>query len=98
MSSLRLACFLAAGLLPLPALAALGPSLAGIPIEFILFGLTLLSHQIGGFLGAWLGGLSITQFGDFSWMWYADMVLASLAALVNLPIREAPVALRPQAA
>lgn len=42
MSSLRLACFLAAGLLPLPALAALGPSLAGIPIEFILFGLTLL--------------------------------------------------------
>jgi len=56
-----------------------------------LFGLTLLSHQIGGFLGAWLGGLSITRFGDFTWMWYADMALAAFAALVNLPIREAPV-------
>ncbi len=56
-----------------------------------LFGLTLLSHQIGGFLGAWLGGLSITQFGDFTWMWYADMALAAGAALVNLPIKEAPV-------
>ena len=56
-----------------------------------MFGLTLLSHQIGGFLGAWLGGLAITQFGDFSWMWYADMALAAAAALVNLPIREAPV-------
>ncbi|HRC73293.1 MAG TPA: MFS transporter, partial [Candidatus Competibacter sp.] len=52
---------------------------------------TLLSHQTGGFLGAYLGGLTITRFGDFSWMWYADMVLAALAAAVNLPIREAPV-------
>ena len=38
-----------------------------------------------------------TQFGDYQWMWYADMVLASLAALVNLPIREAAV-LQPDAA
>jgi predicted MFS family arabinose efflux permease len=53
--------------------------------------LTLLSHQIGGFMGAWLGGLAITYFGDYSWMWYADMALAVAAALVNLPIREAPV-------
>ena len=63
-----------------------------------LFGLTLLSHQTGGFLGAWLGGLAVTRYGDFSWMWYADMTLAALAALVNLPIREAPVAPQPQAA
>ncbi len=57
-----------------------------------LFGLNLLSHQIGGFLGAYLGGLALTQFGDFNWMWYADIVLAALAAVVNLPIKEAPVA------
>jgi predicted MFS family arabinose efflux permease len=49
----------------------------------------LLSHQIGGFLGAYLGGLTITRFGDFGWMWYADIVLSLLAALLNLPIREA---------
>ena len=40
---------------------------------------------------AGLGGLSITRFGDYTWMWYADIVLAGLAALVNLPIRETPV-------
>ena len=81
-----------------PPTAAIVGKLFGVRYLGTLFGLTLLSHQIGGFLGAWLGGLSITQFGDFSWMWYADMALAGLAALVNLPIREAPVALRQQAA
>jgi predicted MFS family arabinose efflux permease len=56
-----------------------------------LFGLTLLSHQIGGFFGAWLGGIALTRFGDYSWMWYADIMLALGAAIVNLPIREAGV-------
>lgn len=53
-----------------------------------LFGLTLFSHQIGGFFGAWVGGLVISRFGDYTWMWYADMALALLAAVANLPIRE----------
>ncbi len=53
-----------------------------------LFGLTLLSHQVGGFFGAWLGGLAISRFGDYSWMWYADIILALAAAAANLPIRE----------
>lgn len=74
-----------------PPTAAIVGKLFGVRYLGTLFGLTMLSHQIGGFLGAWLGGLSITRFGDFSWMWYADMLLAGMAALVNLPIREAPV-------
>ncbi len=57
-----------------------------------LFGLTLLSHQIGGFFGAWLGGLAVTRFGTFDAMWYADAALAAAAALVNLPIREPRIA------
>ena len=60
-----------------------------------LFGLTLLSHQIGGFFGAWVGGLVMERFGDYTWMWYADIALALLAAVANLPIREAKPALRP---
>lgn len=75
-----------------PPTAAIVGKLFGVRYLGTLFGLTLLSHQTGGFLGAWLGGLSITRFGDYSWMWYADMVLAGLAALVNLPIAEKPVA------
>jgi predicted MFS family arabinose efflux permease len=63
-----------------PPTAALVGKLFGIRYMGTLFGMTLLSHQIGGFLGAWLGGLAITQQGDYSWMWYADIALAVVAA------------------
>jgi predicted MFS family arabinose efflux permease len=56
-----------------------------------LFGLTLLSHQVGAFFGAWLGGLAVDRQGSYLWMWYADALLALAAALCNLPIREAKV-------
>jgi len=74
-----------------PPTAGLVGKLFGTRYLSTLFGLTLLSHQIGGFFGAWLGGLAFVRFGDYAWMWYADIVLALAAALVNLPIREAPV-------
>jgi MFS family permease len=53
-----------------------------------LFGVTLVSHQTGAFLGAWLGGLAMAQLGSYQWIWFADMALALGAALINLPIRE----------
>jgi MFS family permease len=53
-----------------------------------LYGLTMLSHQIGGFFGAWLGGIAFSHYGNYLWMWYADAFLAAIAALLNLPIRE----------
>jgi MFS family permease len=74
-----------------PPTATIVGKLFGVRYLATLFGLTLLSHQIGGFLGAYLGGLAYAKLGDFRWMWYADMALAAAAALVNLPIREAPV-------
>lgn len=61
-----------------------------------LFGLTLLSHQIGAFFGAWLGGLNFVATGDYTWMWYADAALAAAAAVIHLPIKEAPI-LKPAA-
>src|SRR6476646_9676209 len=81
-----------------PPTAGLVGKLFGMRYLSTLFGLTLLSHQIGGFLGAWLGGLSFVHFGDYTWMWYADIVLALGAALINLPIREAHVARAPAGA
>ncbi len=63
-----------------------------------LFGLVMVSHQIGGFLGAWLGGKAFEATGSYDWMWYVDIVLAVGAALVHLPIREARVAARAVAA
>ena len=74
-----------------PPTAAIVGKLFGVRYLSTLFGLTLLSHQIGGFLGAYLGGLTLSAQGDYQWMWWADVVLAGMAALFNLPIREEPV-------
>ena len=60
-----------------------------------LFGVVMLSHQAGGFLGAYFGGKAFEWTGSYDWMWYVDIVLAVGAALVHLPIREAPVRPRP---
>jgi len=77
-----------------PPTAGLVGKLFGTRYMATLFGLTLLTHQIGGFLGAWLGGIAVSHDGSYQWMWYADMALASAAALVNLPIRESKVLIR----
>ncbi len=74
-----------------PPTAGLIGKLFGVRYLATLFGLATLTHQIGGFFGAWLGGKALTTFGDFSWMWYADIALALAAAFINLPIREAAV-------
>ena len=74
-----------------PPTAALVGKLFGIRYLATLFGLTLLSHQIGGFLGAYLGGLVFEANNDYQWMWWADIGLSALAALINLPIKEAPI-------
>lgn len=63
-----------------------------------LFGLTLVSHQVGGFLGAWLGGVVLASRGSYEWIWYADIALALLAGAVNLPIREPDIVPRPATA
>lgn len=81
-----------------PPTAGLVGKLFGVRYLATLFGLTLFSHQIGGFFGAWLGGIALVRFGDYGWMWYADMSLALGAALSNLPIREARLAPAPAGA
>ncbi len=80
-----------------PPTAAIVGKLFGVRYLATLFGLTLLSHQIGGFLGAYLGGLAFESQGNYQWMWWADIALSGMAALINLPIKEAPIA-KPQAA
>ena len=71
------------------------PPTAGLVAKFFgpsnmatLFGVVMLTHQIGGFLGAWLGGKVFEATGSYNWIWYVDIMLALGAALVHLPIRE----------
>ena len=63
----------------------------------MLFGFTFLSHQIGGFLGVWLGGIVFDRFGSYDPVWWLGVLLSILSAVINLPIVEKPVA-RPAAA
>jgi predicted MFS family arabinose efflux permease len=55
----------------------------------MLFGIVMLAHQVGGFLGAFLGGYVFQATGNYDIVWYIDIALAAGAALVHLPIREA---------
>src|SRR5262249_44116725 len=73
-----------------PPTAGLVGKLFGTRYLATLFGLTLLSHQIGGFFGAWLGGIALVRRGNYPWLGYGDMAVAGGAALINLPIEEAP--------
>jgi len=81
-----------------PPTAGLVGKLFGTKYLSTLFGLTLMSHQIGGFFGAWLGGVVLAHTGSYQWIWNADIALALTAALVNLPIREARVVAIPATA
>ena len=62
--------------------------LHGMRFMATLFGIVMLSHQLGGFAGAWLGGKLFEATGSYDWMWYIDIMLAVGAALIHLPIRE----------
>ncbi len=72
-----------------PPTAGLVAKMFGTANMAMLFGIVMLSHQVGGFLGAYLGGSVFQATGSYDWVWYIDIVLALGAALVNLPIREA---------
>jgi MFS family permease len=78
------------------------PPTAGLVAKFFgvghmatLFGVVMLTHQVGGFLGAWLGGQVFQATGSFDIIWMIDIGLAVAAALLHLPIREAPVVRAP---
>ncbi|SBW07653.1 Major facilitator superfamily MFS_1 [uncultured delta proteobacterium] len=74
-----------------PPTAGVVGKLFGMRYLATLFGLTLFTHQIGAFFGAWLGGVAMQQSGSLLWVWYIDVALALFAAVVNLPIKEQPV-------
>lgn len=62
----------------------------GVRYMATLFGIVFLSHQIGSFLGVWLGGVLYDLTGSYDGMWWAGIAFGVLAALVHLPIDERP--------
>ena len=59
-----------------------------------LFGLAFFSHQVGGFLGVWLGGLLFERTGSYDVVWWLAILFGLLSAVINLPIIEKPIARR----
>ena len=57
----------------------------------MLGGFVFFSHQIGSFMGVWLGGYLYDRTGSYDIVWYVAIALGVLAALINLPVREAPI-------
>jgi MFS family permease len=56
-----------------------------------LYGFAFFSHQVGGFLGAWLGGLLYERTGSYDIVWWLTVMFGLLSAAINLPIEEKPV-------
>ena len=57
----------------------------------MLSGFVFFSHQIGSFLGVWLGGVLYDRTGSYDIVWYLTIALGVFAGLINLPVREAPI-------
>jgi MFS family permease len=57
----------------------------------MLFGFTFFSHQVGGFLGVWLGGFVFDHYGSYNPIWWLSVMFGVLSAIINLPIVEQPV-------
>ncbi len=63
-------------------------TLYGVRHLSMLAGIVFFFHQVGSFLGGWLGGLAYDQTGSYSLVWQLSIILSVIAALLNLPIRE----------
>lgn len=56
-----------------------------------LYGFAFVSHQVGGFLGVWLGGIVFEKFGSYTPIWWLSILFGVLSGLINMPIEETPV-------
>jgi len=80
----------------IPPTNAVVAQIFGVAHMSMLGGFIFFSHQIGSFLGVWLGGVLYDKTGSYDIVWYLAIALGVFAGLVNLPVREAPIVRAPQ--
>lgn len=73
-----------------PLTAGLIGHIYGLKYMGTLYGLVFLSHQIGGFLGVWLGGALYDYYGDYIMVWWIGIVVGLFSAIIHLPVNEQP--------
>ncbi|MFY0624073.1 MAG: MFS transporter [Pelagimonas sp.] len=81
-----------------PLTSGLIAHLYGLRYMGTLYGIVFFSHQIGGFLGVWLGGRMYDTYGDYTFVWWIGVGVGAFSALVHLPIREPRKSVVPAAA
>ena len=74
-----------------PATSGIVAHIFGTKYLGLLYGIVFLSHQIGSFFGAYLGGLFHDLYGSYDYAWYLAIALSVFAAIIHLPIKEEPV-------
>jgi predicted MFS family arabinose efflux permease len=80
-----------------PPTNALVAQIFGVQYMGMLGGFVFLAHQVGSFMGVWLGGKLFDTTGSYTVVWWLTVALGVFAALINLPVRETPI-VRSQAA
>ncbi len=80
----------------LPPTSGLLAKLFGVARLTPLLGATIFVHQVGSFLGVWLGGVAVVRTGSYDVLWMVDAALAVVAALLHLPLREPAEEVRPR--
>jgi predicted MFS family arabinose efflux permease len=75
-----------------PLTSAIVAQIFGVAHLSMLGGFVFLSHQVGSVMGVWLGGFLYDRTGSYDIVWYIAIALGVFAALINLPVREAPIA------
>lgn len=87
-------CMGALWLATVPLTSGLVAHIYGLRYMGTLYGIVFLSHQIGGFLGVWLGGRMYDAFGDYTFVWWIGVGVGAFSAVVHLPVRERPLGAR----
>ena len=77
-----------------PLTSGLVAQIYGLRYMGTLYGIVFLSHQIGSFLGVWLGGRMYDAYGDYTAVWWIGVGIGAFSAIVHLPVKEEPLALR----
>ena len=77
----------------IPLTSGLVAHIYGLRYMGTLFGVVFFSHQVGGFLGVWLGGVFYDQFGSYDLVWWVGVGVGAFSAVIHLPVRETPLEL-----
>ena len=77
----------------IPLTSGLVAHIYGLRYMGTLYGIVFFSHQLGSFMGVWLGGRMYDAFGNYTFVWWIGVAVGAFSAIVHLPIRERPLAL-----